>query len=117
MEGEGGSLILTLNRRGGFPNLKRRDGFPNSFHDKRGSYSNPDEFRISSLDRNLDIEPSLLWIDEVDKLLDVMCIPTEDHVKFVAYKLKRRAAACWNQLQHIRMLQGKPPIRTWRKMR
>ena len=27
---------------------------PNSFHDKGGCYSNPDEFRIPSFDGNLD---------------------------------------------------------------
>ena len=41
----------------------------------------------------------------------------EDHVKFMAYKLKERAAAGCNQLQHIRIQQNKPPIRSWRRMR
>ena len=29
------------------------------------------------------IESSLLQIDELDKLLDVACIPMEDHIQFV----------------------------------
>jgi len=41
----------------------------------------------------------------------------EDQVEFVTYKLKERAAAWWNQFQNIRMYQGKPPVRTWRRMR
>jgi len=36
----------------------------------------------------LDIESSLIWIDEVDKLFDMPYILMENHVKFVAYKLK-----------------------------
>ena len=43
-------------------------------------------------------------------------ISVEEYVKFVTYKLKERAAERWNQLQDIRMYQGKSPIRTWRQM-
>jgi len=32
------------------------------------------------------------WIDEVDKLFDMAYILIENHVKFVTYKLKGRAA-------------------------
>jgi len=90
--------------------------FPNSIRDKGGGYSNY-EIRIPSFDGNLDIKSSLFWIDEVNKLLNVVCIPMEDHVEFVAYKLKGRASTWWKQLQNIRMYQGKPPIRTWRRMK
>ena len=92
------------NRRGKFPNPKKRGMFSNSFNDKRGGYSNPDEFRILSFDRNLNTESSLLWIDEFDKLLDMVCIPMEDHVEFVAYKLRGRATIWWNQLQNVYMI-------------
>jgi len=46
-----------------------------------------------------------------------VCILMEDHVKFVACKLKERVAACWNQLQNIHMYQDKSSIRTWRWMK
>jgi len=67
---------------------------------------------IPSFDDNLNIRSSLLWIDKVDKLLGMACIPMEDHVEFVASKLKRRAVAWWNQLQNDCMHQGKSFIRT-----
>ena len=41
----------------------------------------------------------------------------ENHIKFVAYKLKGRAAIWWSQLQNIYMQQDKRPIRIWRRMR
>ena len=39
----------------------------------------------------LDIESSLIWIDEVDKLFDMVYILIENHVKFVAYRLNEIA--------------------------
>ena len=57
------------------------------------------------------------WIDKVDKLLDMACIPIGDHVEFAASKHKGRAAVWWNQFQNVRMYQDKPPIRTWRWMK
>jgi len=38
------------------------------------------------------------------------------HVEFVGYKLKGKAVTLWNQLQNICIYQGKPPIRTWRRI-
>jgi len=74
-----------------YVNNGRRGRFSNSIRDKRGGYSNPDEFKILFYE-NIDIESSFLWIDEVDKLFDIMYIPMKNHVKFVAYKLKGKAA-------------------------
>jgi len=105
-----------LNRRGEFPNPNRRGRFPNSIREK-GGYSNPDEFRIPSFDESLDIESSLIWIDEVDKLFDMAYIFIENYVKFATYKLKGRAAVWWNQLQNIYMQQVKLLIRTLRRMK
>ena len=56
-------------------------------------------------------------IDEVGKLYDMAYILMENHVKFVAYKLKEGIAEWWNQLQNIRMQQRKLPIGTWRRMK
>ena len=81
----------SLNWRDRLSNPNSRGKFPNSICDN-GGYSNPDEFVIPSFDENLDIESSLLWINEVDKLFDMDYILIEDHVKFVTYKLKKRAA-------------------------
>ena len=80
-----------LNRGGEFLNPNKEDKFSNSSYDKRGGYSNPDEFRISSFDKSLDIE-SLICIDGINKLFDMAYIFMKNHVKFVAYKFKRRAA-------------------------
>ena len=80
------------NRGGEFLNPNRGIRFSNSIRDKGEEYLNPYEIRIPSFDGNLDIDSSLLWIDEVDKLLNVTCIPMKDHVEFVAYKLKGRVA-------------------------
>jgi len=104
-------------REGRFPNPNMRGRFSNSIHDKGEGYSNLDEFRIPSFDGNLDIESSLMWIDDFDKLFDIAYILMENHVKFVTYKLKKRILAQWNRLQNIHMQQGKSPISTWRWMK
>ena len=41
----------------------------------------------------------------------------EDHVEFVVHKLKGRTAVWWDRFQNIRVYQGKPPIRTWSRMK
>ena len=99
IKGEAG-LLLNLNRGGRFFNSNRRDRFSNFIRDKRRGYSNPEELRIPSFDRSLDIE-SLISIDEIDKLFDMAYILMKNHVKFVAYKLKGRVATWWNQLQNF----------------
>ena len=75
-----------------YANNNRRGRFSNSIRDKRGGYSNLDGFRISSFYKSLDVESSLIWIDEVDKLFDIAYILMENHVKFMAYKLNGIAA-------------------------
>ena len=94
------------NRRGGFLNPNRGSRFPNSIHDRGGGYSYPYEIKIPSFDGDLNIDSSLLWINGVDKLLDMACILMEVHVEFVASKLEGRGETWRNQLQNVRMYQG-----------
>ena len=63
----------------------------NFIRNKGGGHSNPNEFGIPSFNRNLDVESSLLWIDNIDKLFDTEYILLKDNVKFVTYKSKGRA--------------------------
>ena len=106
----------------------RRRGFANPNPHKRGEFPNPDRRNMfsNSIETKEDIQIlisflilflllmgvlivklTLFWIDEIDKLLDIEYIPIEEHVKFVTYKLKGRAA-WWNQFQIICIYQGKP---------
>ena len=68
--------------------------FSNSIRDEGGGYSNLDEFSnsIPFFYGSHEVESTLLWIEEDDNLFDMEYILMEDHVKFVAYKLKERAA-------------------------
>jgi len=83
------------------PNRGREFPFPN--HDRRRDYSIPNEYRmkieILSFCENLDIKSFFDWVYEVVKFCDMTYVPVENHVQFVAYKLKGEAAAWWDQLQ------------------
>ena len=89
-----------------------------SSHDSKRDYSSPNEYRmkieISFFSENIDIKSFLDWVYEVEKFLGMAYVPTEKHVKFMAYKLKGGAVAWWHQLQITR--RRKPPAMTWRRM-
>ncbi|KAK0601127.1 hypothetical protein LWI29_021440 [Acer saccharum] len=57
------------------------------------------------------------WIDEVETGFGVMDCFEDRKLKVVANKLKRSAAAYWKYLKNKRVLDGKPPIATWEKMK
>ena len=69
--------------------------FPSSIRDQGGGYSNLKELfnSIPSFDGSHDVESTLIWIKEVDKLFNMEYILKEDHIEFAAHKLKERTVA------------------------
>ncbi|KAK0592948.1 hypothetical protein LWI29_028173 [Acer saccharum] len=57
------------------------------------------------------------WIDEVETGFGVMDCSEDRKLKVVANKLKGSTAAYWKYLKNKRVLDGKPPIATWEKMK
>ncbi|KAK0602824.1 hypothetical protein LWI29_037336 [Acer saccharum] len=57
------------------------------------------------------------WVDEVETGFGVMDCSEDRKLKVVANKLKGSAAAYWKYLKNKRVLDGKPPIATWEKMK
>ena len=90
------------NRRGEFSHPNRGANFSYPNHSRDREYPSPNEYRmkveISSFSGNLDIESFLDWIYEVEKLFDMVYVPVEKQVKFVAYKLNEEAVELWDQL-------------------
>ncbi|KAL5537554.1 hypothetical protein UlMin_042915 [Ulmus minor] len=66
---------------------------------------------------NSEMEDLLDWLKKVDNYFDYTHTPEENKVKLVAYKFNRGASAWWDQEQNTRRKMGKPPIRTWPRMR
>ncbi|KAL5719094.1 hypothetical protein ACHQM5_011919 [Ranunculus cassubicifolius] len=54
---------------------------------------------------------------QIFQIFMFMDVPDHSQVKLVAYKLKGGAAAWWEKLCEDRRLYGKPPIKTWDRMR
>ncbi|GJW37932.1 RNA-directed DNA polymerase [Tanacetum coccineum] len=63
------------------------------------------------------IEDFLDWVSETEKYFELMDIPEDSQVKYVAYKLRGASSSWWDNLQTGRRRQRKQPIRTWRKMK
>ncbi|KAI9154178.1 hypothetical protein LWI28_022163 [Acer negundo] len=57
------------------------------------------------------------WIDEVETGFGVMDCSEDRKLKVVANKLKGSTAAYWKYLKNKRVLDRKPPIATWEKMK
>ncbi|GJS46089.1 putative receptor protein kinase ZmPK1 [Tanacetum coccineum] len=72
---------------------------------------------IPTFSGSLNIEDFLDWVSETEKYFELMDIPEDSQVKYVAYKLRGAASSWWDNLQTGRRRQRKQPIRTWRKMK
>ncbi|KAK0596455.1 hypothetical protein LWI29_015808 [Acer saccharum] len=57
------------------------------------------------------------WIDEVETGFGVMDCSEDRKLKVVANKLKGSVAAYWKYLKNKCVLDGKPPISSWEKMK
>ena len=72
---------------------------------------------IQTFSGSLNIEDFLDWVSETEKYFELMDIPEESQVKYVAYKLRGAASSWWDNIQTGRRRQRKRPISTWRKMK
>ena len=66
---------------------------------------------------HMHVDDFLNWLDEVEKFFLIMKVPDHKQVKKVASRLKNTAADWWDDHQRVRTMQGKDPIKTWRKMK
>ncbi|POO01106.1 hypothetical protein TorRG33x02_032890 [Trema orientale] len=58
-----------------------------------------------------------VWIEEVDELFESIYILPGREAKLVAKKFRGEAEIWWKRLQIDRITYGKPPIRTWKKIK
>ncbi|KAA0061454.1 reverse transcriptase [Cucumis melo var. makuwa] len=64
-----------------------------------------------------DIESFLDWIKNIENFFNYMDTPDRKKMHLVALKLCGGASAWWDQLEINRQRYGKPPIRSWEKMK
>ncbi|GJU40086.1 putative CCCH-type zinc finger family protein, partial [Tanacetum coccineum] len=69
---------------------------------------------IPTFSVSLNIEDFLDWVGKYFELMD---IPKDSQVKYVAYKLRGVASSWWDNLQTGLRRQRKRPIGTWHKMK
>ncbi|KAF3619355.1 hypothetical protein FXO37_33737 [Capsicum annuum] len=84
---------------------------------RRGHANGGDMFKIKdeipTFNGNVNIEGFLDWIYEVETFFEIMNIPPERRVPFVAYKLKGGARAWWNCHQEELHFRGENHVRYW----
>ncbi|KAK8918699.1 hypothetical protein KSP39_PZI020999 [Platanthera zijinensis] len=72
---------------------------------------------IPELSGSLHIKDFLDWISKVEKYFELMSVPEDLQVRYVAYKLKGASLAWWDNTQATRRHQLKRPVRNWVKMK
>ncbi|GKD49564.1 RNA-directed DNA polymerase, partial [Tanacetum coccineum] len=72
---------------------------------------------IPTFSWSLNIEDFLDWVSKIKKYFELMDIPEESRVKYVAYKLRGATSSWCDNLQTGHRRQQKQPIRTRRKMK
>lgn len=99
----------------------RNNQWRNNFQRDGYNQEKGNDFKVKmdllSFNGQLHMEDFLDWLSEVEKFFEFMEISEEKQVKYVAYKLKGGASAWWDQMQLSRTRLGKPPVKTWMKMK
>jgi len=105
------------NRRDGYPNPNRRSRFLSYIRDIGGRCSNPYEFRIPSFDGSQMLSQPYFGSRKLISCLLWNIFSWKIISCFVAHKLKGRTSTWWDRFQNIHLYQGKPPKKTWRRMK
>ena len=76
-----------------------------------------DDFDVPAFDGNSNVDGVLLWIEEIEEMLECVSLVPEKQAKFVAKGFMGYANFWWKQLKENRRHLGKKQILTWKKMR